>query len=178
MKLLIAALLFLSMNSFAQTENKTIHDFKIKILNSDEILDFSEFKGKKILIVNVASKCGYTPQYEQLEALYKQYSNQLVVVGFPCDQFMSQELDTEAAIAEFCSAKFEVSFPMTTIVNVKGKEQHPIYQWLTQKAMNGKGDYEISWNFNKFLLDENGQILEYFPSKVTPMDEQITKYFK
>jgi glutathione peroxidase len=178
MKSIIAILLFCSFSGFAQSNTKSIHDYQIKLLNSEKMLDFADFKGKKILVVNVASKCGYTPQYEELEALSKQYGDKLVVVGFPCDQFMSQELDTEAAIAEFCSAKFDVSFPMTTIINVKGKEQHPIYQYLTQKALNGLGDFEISWNFNKFLLDEAGKVIAYFPSKVTPMDAQITKYLK
>ena len=154
----------------------SIYDYKIKELNSDKEIDLSSFKGKKILIVNVASKCGFTPQYEDLQNLSMQYEDKLVVIGFPCDQFMGQELNTELEIRQFCTNKFHVTFPMTNVVDVKGEKQHPIYQWLTKKSMNGKGDYSVSWNFNKFLIDENGQLLEHFPSKIKPMDEEILKY--
>lgn len=167
--LIILALSFINLNT-------SIYDFKIKALDSDAVIDLASFKGKKLLIVNVASKCGYTPQYEDLQKLSMQYEDKLVVLGMPCDQFGGQELDSEIAIKQFCTEKFSVSFPMTTVVEVKGDNQHPIYQWLTQKSMNGKGDYKISWNFNKFLIDENGQLLEYYQSKVKPMDEAITKY--
>lgn len=156
----------------------SIHDFKIKSLDNDEAINLADFKGKKILVVNVASKCGFTPQYEDLQKLSVQYDDKLVVLGFPCDQFMGQELNSEAEIKAFCTDKFHVTFPMTTMVEVKGKDQHPIYQWLTQKSQNGVGDYKISWNFNKFLIDENGQLLAYFPSNVKPMDEQILNYLK
>jgi glutathione peroxidase len=167
--LIILALSFISLDT-------SIYDFKIKALDSDAVIDLASFKGKKLLIVNVASRCGYTPQYEDLQKLSMQYEDKLVVLGMPCDQFGGQELDSEIAIKQFCTEKFNVSFPMTTVVEVKGDNQHPIYQWLTQKSMNGKGDYKISWNFNKFLIDENGQLLEYYQSKVKPMDEAITKY--
>ena len=175
MKTLVMILALVMWN--AGTE-KTIYDFKINMLNSDEVLDFSQFAGKKIMIVNVASKCGFTPQYKELQALYEQYKGELVIVGFPCDQFMGQELNSETSIEEFCKANYGVSFPMTTMVNVKGKDQHPIYQWLTKKALNGKGDYEVSWNFNKFLIDENGKLIAHFPSKVTPYDDQIVSLLK
>ena len=166
--LLFISLMNVNVNSF--------HDFRIQALDSDETIDMSTFEGKKILVVNVASKCGYTPQYEDLQELSEKYSDQLVVIGFPCDQFMGQELDTELEIRNFCTERFHVTFPMTTIVEVKGDDQHPIYKWLTSKSLNGKGDYKVSWNFNKFLIDENGQLLEHFPSKVKPMDEEILKY--
>jgi glutathione peroxidase len=104
------------------------------------------------------------------------YADKLVVIGFPCDQFGGQELDTELEIKQFCSGTYHVTFPVTTVVEVKGENQHPVYQWLTKKSLNGIGDYEISWNFNKFLIDENGKFLKYFPSKVKPMDESILKY--
>lgn len=157
---------------------KSIHEFQIQALDSDEIIDFSDYKGKKILVVNVASKCGFTYQYEDLEKLYQQYKDQLVIVGFPCNQFLGQEPGSEEKIAQFCSTQYGVSFPMTTKVNVKGKDAHPIYKWLTKKELNGKDNYKISWNFNKFLLDENGQILDYFGSRTKPLDESITKYFQ
>lgn len=158
--------------------NNSIHDFSIRALNSEEEINFKDFEGKKILVVNVASKCGFTYQYEGLEKLYNTYSENLVVVGFPCNQFLMQEPGSEEKIANFCSATYGVTFPMTQKIKVKGKEQHPIYAWLTSKAQNGKSDYDISWNFNKFLLDEEGKIIDHFGSKVKPMDEEITQYFK
>lgn len=167
--ILILSLLFTGMSG-------SIYDYKIQELDSDKEIDLASFKGKKLLIVNVASKCGYTPQYEDLQKLSMQYDDKLVVLGIPCDQFMGQELDTELAIKQFCTDKFQVTFPMTTVIDVKGDNQHPIYQWLTKESMNGKGDYSVSWNFNKFLIDENGKLLEHFPSKVKPMDEEILKY--
>lgn len=157
-------------------DGQSIYDFKIEALNSDEVIDFSAFKGKKLLIVNVASKCGFTHQYADLEKLYQKYQDKLVIVGFPCNQFLMQEPGSEETIAQFCSTTYGVTFPMTTKVNVKGKNQHPIYQWLTSKEYNGKEDYKVSWNFNKFLLDENGNLLEHFTSKVEPFGEEITKY--
>ena len=162
--------------SLTLTANSSIHGFKIRALDSDEIIDFSSYKGKKILLVNVASKCGFTPQYEDLQKLSMQYDDKLVVIGFPCDQFLGQELNTEAEIKNFCTSEFHVTFPMTTVVEVKGENQHPIYEWLTKESLNGKGDFKVSWNFNKFLVDENGKLIEHFPSKVKPMDEAILKY--
>lgn len=169
--------LFILFTLFTMTK-ESAHEFTLRALNSEEQLKLSEFKGKKVLIVNVASKCGYTPQYKELQELYETYNNQLVVLGLPCDQFMGQELDTESEIAQFCSSRFDVTFPMTEMIEVKGKNQHPLYGWLTSKDQNGKGDYKVSWNFNKFLIDENGQLLEYFSSNVKPMDEKIIRYLK
>jgi len=174
---MIANILFLVSVLFS-VNSTSIYDYKIQALDSDQIIDLASFKGKKILIVNVASKCGFTSQYEELQKLSVQYDDNLVVLGFPCDQFLGQELDTEAEIKSFCTNEFQVTFPMTTMIEVKGENQHPIYQWLTQKSKNGIGDYKISWNFNKFLIDENGKLLEYFPSKVKPMDEAIVSYLK
>ncbi|MCG8311268.1 MAG: glutathione peroxidase [Cytophagales bacterium] len=170
--------LLLYISFWAFNPGSTIHAYKIQALDSEEVIDLSSFEGKKILIVNVASKCGYTSQYENLQKLSVQYEDKLEVIGFPCDQFLGQELDTEAEIRTFCTSEFHVTFPMTTVVEVKGKNQHPIYRWLTQKDLNGKGDYKVSWNFNKFLIDENGELLEHFSSKVKPMDESILKYLR
>ena len=155
---------------------ETIHEFHIQALDSEEIIDFSLFAGKKILIVNVASKCGFTYQYEDLEKLYQKYQDKLVIVGFPCNQFLMQEPASEEKIAQFCSINYGVTFPLTTKIHVKGKKQHPIYQWLTKKELNGVGDYSVSWNFNKFLMDEEGKLIGHFSSKVEPLDEQITQY--
>lgn len=169
----ILALAFMGTNA-----NTSIHDFQINALDSDEVINFKSFAGKKILIVNVASKCGYTKQYKDLQALYEKYNDRLVIIGMPCNQFLGQESGTESAIAEFCSSQYGVTFPMTTKVDVKGKNQHPIYQWLTSKELNGKEDFSVSWNFNKFLIDENGQLIEYYPSVVNPLDAQIVRHLK
>ncbi|MBP9097938.1 MAG: glutathione peroxidase [Ferruginibacter sp.] len=154
-------------------ENKSIYDFKVTALNGDTI-DFADFRGKKILIVNTASKCGFTPQYEGLEQLYQKYKDRLVVIGFPCNNFLSQEPGSNEKIKAFCTKNYGVSFPMAAKISVKGKNIAPIYKWLCNKSENGVMDAKISWNFNKFLLDENGKIIAWFPSKVTPMSVEIT----
>ena len=163
-------------STIATTDQTSIHQFKIRALDSEDVINFNDFAGKKILVVNVASKCGFTNQYEELEQLYQMYKDQLVVVGFPCNQFLNQEPGSESDIATFCSTTFGVSFPMTMKVNVKGNDAHEIYQWLTQKELNGKDDYKISWNFNKFLLDEEGKMIDRFGARTRPMDEEITSY--
>lgn len=152
---------------------KTIYHFKVASLDGGTI-DFSTFKGKKILIVNTASECGYTPQYKDLQALYEKYKDKLVIVGFPANNFGGQEPGTNTEIKTFCEKNYGVSFPMAAKISVKGDDTAPIYQWLTHKEQNGVLDAEIKWNFNKFLLDENGHMIAYFPSKVTPMSEEIT----
>jgi glutathione peroxidase len=152
---------------------KSIYEFKVEALDGGTI-DFSKYKGKKILVVNTASKCGYTPQYEGLEALYKKYQDKLVIVGFPANNFGGQEPGTNTEIGEFCKKNYGVTFPMAAKVSVKGDDKAPIFKWLTSKAENGVLDAEIGWNFGKFLLDENGNLLAYFPSKVTPMSEELT----
>ena len=165
--------IFAALISLSMTPSKTIHDFSIQALDSDETINLSDFKGKKILVVNVASKCGFTPQYEYLQKLYDMHKDKLVVIGFPCDQFGGQEYSEETLIREFCTNNYAVTFPMTTKIDVKGDDQHPIYEWLTSKALNGKDDYKVGWNFNKFLIDEEGKLIEYFPSKVKPLDQEI-----
>ncbi len=152
---------------------KSIYDFKVPALDGGTI-DFSTFKGKKILIVNTASECGFTPQYEGLEQLYEKYKDKLVVVGFPANNFHGQEPGTNEEIKAFCKKNYGVSFPMAAKISVKGDDMAPIYKWLTSKAENGVLDAEIKWNFNKFLIDENGKLLYYFESKVEPMSEEIT----
>ena len=154
-------------------QNRSIYDFKVLALNGDTI-DFASFKGKKILIVNTASKCGFTPQYEGLEQLYEKYKDRLVVIGFPANNFLYQEPGSNEKIGEFCKKNYAVSFPMAAKISVKGKNIAPIYQWLCNKEENGVMDAKVKWNFNKFLLDENGKLIAYFPSKVTPLSEEIT----
>ncbi|MES2647380.1 MAG: glutathione peroxidase [Bacteroidota bacterium] len=155
----------------------TVHQFKVPAIDGGTI-DLSAYKGKKILIVNTASKCGYTKQYKGLEELYQQYKGKLVVIGFPANNFGGQEPGTNSEIKQFCTENFNVSFPMATKVSVKGKDIDPLFKWLSSKAENGVLDAEIGWNFNKFLLDENGRLLQHFDSKVEPASEEITKYLK
>ena len=156
-----------------QAQTRSIYDFKVEGLNGDSI-DFAAFKGKKVLIVNTASKCGFTPQYEELEKLYEKYKNKLVIIGFPANNFFSQEPGSNETISEFCKKNYGVTFPMAAKISVKGKSIAPIYQWLCNKEENGVMDAKISWNFNKFLLDENGKIIAHYKSGVKPMSEEIT----
>lgn len=156
----------------AAFEASSIHQFKVAALDGGTI-DFASFKGKKILVVNTASKCGYTPQYKDLEALYEKYKDKLVIVGFPANNFAWQEPGSNAEIKEFCEKNYGVTFPMAAKISVKGKNMAPIYHWLTHKEENGVMDATISWNFNKFLLDENGKLMEHFSSNVKPMSEEI-----
>lgn len=151
----------------------SIHQFTVKSLDGG-MIDFSAFKGKKILLVNTASECGYTPQYKELQALYEKYKDKLVVVGFPANNFGGQEPGSDSEIKSFCQLNYGVTFPMAAKISVSGDDMAPIYKWLTHKEQNGVLDAEIKWNFNKFLLDEYGHMIEYFPSKVTPMSEAIT----
>lgn len=169
-------ILLISISMKAQSElPKTIHGFTITTLEGEK-LDLATFKGKKILIVNTASKCGFTPQYEDLEKLYQTYKDKLVVIGFPANNFMNQEPGTNEDIAEFCERNYGVSFPMSEKISVKGKDIEPIYQWLTRKEYNGVKNNKVSWNFNKFLIDENGHLIEHFGSSTKPLSSKITDY--
>jgi len=153
----------------------SIYEFKVPSLEGSTI-DFSKYKGKYILVVNTASQCGYTKQYADLETLYEKYKGNLVIIGFPANNFGQQEPGTNAEIKEFCSKNYGVTFPMAEKVSVKGDDIHPLFKWLTTKQENGVMDAEIKWNFTKFLLDKNGKLITVFPSAVTPMSEEITKY--
>lgn len=165
-------------NDTAGNMQKTsIHNFTVASLDGDSI-DFSTFKGKKILVVNTASKCGYTPQYAELEKLYQNYSDKLVIVGFPADNFLHQEPGSNAEIRQFCTKNYGVTFPMAEKISVKGKDMAPIYRWLTSKELNGVMDASVSWNFNKFLLDESGYLLQHFKSGVAPLDNEILQYLQ
>ena len=173
--LTIAAVAIFS--AFTLVPIQSIHQFKVKSIDGGTI-DFAKFKGKKILVVNVASKCGFTRQYAGLEKLYEANKGKLVIVGFPANNFGSQEPGSDSTIVEFCKARFGVTFPMASKVSVKGDDTAPIYKWLTSKEQNGVLDATIGWNFNKFLLDENGKMIAYFPSKVEPDSDEIGKYLK
>jgi glutathione peroxidase len=162
---------------FEKRAPKTIYKFKVPSIEGGTI-DFSKYKGKKILVVNTASKCGYTPQYEGLEKLYKEHKDELVIVGFPANNFGGQEPGTNEEIQEFCKVRYGVTFPLASKVDVVGDNTHPLFKWLTTKDENGVLDSEIKWNFTKFLLDEKGKLIASFPSKVKPDSEEILKYLK
>ncbi len=156
---------------------KTIYDYRVEGLEGDEI-NFADFKGKKILIVNTASECGFTPQYADLEKLSKEYADKLVVVGFPANNFGGQEPGSNEQIGEFCQKNYGVTFPMAAKVSVKGDDIAPIFQFLTEKQLNGVKNTAILWNFTKFLIDENGHLIDSYISTTKPTSESITKYLK
>ncbi len=156
---------------------KSIYDYKVEGLDGKEI-NFADFKGKKILIVNTASECGFTPQYADLETLSKDYKDRLVVIGFPANNFGGQEPGSNAEIGAFCQKNYGVSFPMAAKVSVKGDDTAPIFKYLTEKELNGVKNTNILWNFTKFLVDENGKLIDSFISTTKPTDDAITKYLK
>ncbi|MBN8782278.1 MAG: glutathione peroxidase [Terrimonas ferruginea] len=170
MKTLIAALIL----SVTMT-GSSIYDFKVPGLEGGTI-DFSKYKGQKILIVNTASKCGLTPQYDDLEKLYKQYKGKLVIVGFPANNFAGQEPGTKTEIAEFCKKNYGVTFPMADKVSVKGDDIAPIFKYLVDEAAKKGIKDPISWNFTKFLVDEKGQLITVFSPRTKPMSEEVLKY--
>ena len=159
------------------TPSESIYDIKIDGLDGKPI-DLSVYKGKHILFVNVASECGFTGQYEDLQKLYDTYKNKLMIIGVPCNQFGGQEPGTAAQIQSFCQTNYGVSFVMTEKVDVKGSNQHPLYQWLTKKAKNGKTDSSVKWNFQKYLVDTKGNFTDYYFSITNPMSDKITKHLK
>lgn len=150
----------------------TIYGFKVDALEGGTI-DFSKYKGKKILVVNTASECGYTPQYEGLEALYKENKGKLIIIGFPANNFGAQEPGNNAAIAGFCKKNYGVTFPMAAKISVKGDDKAAIYKWLTEKISNGVMDSDVKWNFQKYLIDEEGHLVAMFPSAVKPEGPEI-----
>ena len=152
--------------------SSTVYDFSITRIDGEEI-NLNAFKGKKILFVNVASKCGYTSQYEGLQKLYEQNKEKLVIIGLPCNQFMHQEPGTNEEIQSFCTKNYGVTFPITEKVNVKGDKIHSLYSWLTRKELNGVEDSKVKWNFQKYLIDEEGKLVQVFGSKVEPLSQEI-----
>lgn len=153
----------------------SIYQIKINNLQGKE-LTLSDFEGKKLLFVNVASKCGFTPQYEELQKLQENYKDSLVVIGVPCNQFGGQEPGNPDEIQEFCSINYGVTFPITEKINVKGSEKHPLYAFLTDKKLNGKKSSSVKWNFQKYLVDEHGNLVDYWYSLTKPNSKKITKY--
>ncbi|MBW6483462.1 MAG: glutathione peroxidase [Vicingaceae bacterium] len=162
----------------AQETKQSIHQFKVTDLYG-EPFDFSTLKGKKIMVVNTASKCGLTPQYKQLQEIYDNYKDSdFVIIGFPANNFLSQEPGSNDEIASFCQENYGVTFPMMGKISVKGKDIHKIYQFLTQKEKNGVEDSNVSWNFQKYLLDENGYLVKVISPRTLPNDEEIIKWIE
>jgi len=175
MKNLLLAVCFVFIVSVASSQ-ETFHDFKVENIVG-EVFDLSSLKGKKVLVVNTASKCGLTPQYEQLQEVYEQYGGEnFEIIGFPANNFLKQEPGTNEEIAAFCKKNYGVSFPMMAKISVKGDDMHEVYQWLTQKSKNGKMDSKVKWNFQKYLIDENGNLVDMVPPKTKPDDEKIISW--
>ena len=179
---IIACGAFLLLVNPSQAQNKptmekqTIYQFKVEDLSGKQF-DFASLKGKKIMIVNTASKCGYTPQYKDLEVLYKKYASKgFVIVGFPANNFASQEPGTNKEIETFCQLNYGVTFPMMSKISVKGKDMDKVYQFLTQKAKNGYMDSKVEWNFQKYLINEKGELVKIYMSNTLPTDTEIQKW--
>lgn len=165
-------------NTTAMNESQSIHQFQVEDINGDTF-DFSQLKGKKILVVNTASKCGFTPQYEELQKLYEKYKdNNFEIVGFPANDFMWQEPGTNEEIATFCQKNYGVKFPMMAKIAVKGKNKHAIYKFLTSKQENAFSDSKVKWNFQKYLIDEQGFVCGVVYSKTSPLDKKITDWIE
>jgi glutathione peroxidase len=151
---------------------KSIYDFKVESIDGKTI-NFADYKGKKILIVNTASKCGYTPQYADLEKVYARYKDRMVIVGFPANDFGAQEPGSNSDIKSFCQKNYGVTFPMAAKITVKGDNKAPIYQWLTEKKYNGFKDSDVKWNFQKYLINEKGELIGVYDSNVKPDNAEI-----
>lgn len=171
----IFALMVATAAGFAQTN---FYDFKVKDIDGDDF-DLASLKGKKVLVVNTASKCGLTPQYELLQKIYDQYGGEnFTIIGFPANNFKGQEPGSDEEIAEFCQKNYGVTFPMMSKISVKGDDMHPLYHWLTEKSKNGVSDSEVSWNFQKYMIDENGHLVDYAEPKTKPDDAKIVNWIK
>jgi len=159
------------------TATQSLYDIKINSLQGKPI-NLKQFKGKKMLFVNVASKCGFTSQYKDLQHLQDTYKDTLIIIGVPCNQFGKQEPGTPNEIQEFCKINYGVTFLITEKIAVKGENQHPLYAWLTKKSLNGKQNSTVKWNFQKYLIDDNGEFLSYYYSITSPTSSRLIKYLK
>lgn len=175
-KILIVFAVLFSITLDAQ--EKSIYDFKVEDINGEEF-DFASLEGKKIMIVNTASKCGLTPQYEQLQAIYEKYEDEnFIIIGFPANNFMQQEPGDDEEIASFCKKNYGVTFPMMSKISVKGEDMHPLYQFLTQQSLNGHSDNKVAWNFQKYLINEKGELVKVIHPKVKPDDQEIISWIE
>ena len=182
-KIILFSMALFAVNAYSQKQEnaskmKSIYDYNTKTIDGKDF-GLSSLKGKKVLIVNTASKCGFTPQYKELEALYKTYgSDKFVIIGFPANNFGNQEPGTNGDIKSFCQLNYGVSFPMMSKISVKGSDIDPIYQWLTKKELNGKMDSEVKWNFQKYLIDEQGNLVDVVDSKTLPTSDKVVNWIK
>ena len=170
---LFTILATISMTLFSQTGG--FYDFKVKTLEGEDF-DLSSLKGKKVMVVNVASKCGFTPQYKDLEEMYSKYEGELGIIGFPANNFAGQEPGSASEIRQFCNQNYGVTFPLMEKISVKGDDMHPLYRWLTSREKNGVMDSEVRWNFQKYLIDENGNLVDVMYSKEKPESEKSMKW--
>ncbi|HKK57866.1 MAG TPA: glutathione peroxidase [Salinivirga sp.] len=169
---------FMLITVMGASQNNTLHDFKVTDITGSEF-DLATLEGKKVMVVNTASECGLTPQYEGLEALYKKYKDQnFVIVGFPANNFMNQEPGSDKEIAAFCEKNYGVTFPMMSKISVKGDDQHELYAWLTQKALNGVKDSKVKWNFQKYLINPDGTLVKVFSPRTKPQSEEIVEWIE
>lgn len=177
MKNLLFTLTLILLTTMAIGQN-SFYNFTVEDIEGNAF-NFSELKGKKVLVVNTASKCGFTPQYEQLQKLYDTYgSDKFVIIGFPANNFSEQEPGSNEEIATFCQRNYGVTFPMMSKISVKGADMHPVYKWLTQKSKNGVLDSEVGWNFQKYMIDEQGNLVDMAEPKVKPDDAKIVAWIK
>lgn len=175
---LIIFLIISFMNHSQITNNHSIHQFQVEDLYGDSF-DFQSLQGKKVMLVNTASECGLTPQYEKLQALFEKYqSSDFVIVGFPANNFGEQEPGTNKEIALFCQENYGVSFPMMAKISVKGDDQHPVYQFLTSKSKNGIMDSEVNWNFQKYLINQEGKLIDVIHHSTEPDDPKIINWIE
>jgi glutathione peroxidase len=170
-----AGMSLISETEITMVEN--FYDFKMNDIDGNPV-DFSQFKGQKLLIVNVASECGYTPQYAELQELYEKYKDEVVVLAFPANNFGGQEPGSNEDIKSFCTENYGVTFPIFEKISVKGVDKHPLYRWLSDKSMNGWNNSEPSWNFCKYFINGQGELVKFFPSSVKPMDDEIISLIK
>ncbi|MDR0385930.1 MAG: glutathione peroxidase [Prevotellaceae bacterium] len=175
---MIPLFLAVSISASVSAQNRNFHDFTVMTIDGEKF-PLSKLKGKKVLVVNVASKCGLTPQYKQLQELYDKYGKgNFTVIGFPANNFRKQEPGTNGEIKEFCSSTYGVTFPMMSKISVKGDDIAPVYKWLTTKNENGKSDAEVTWNFQKFMIDEKGNWVGTVSPKVAPTDKTVIDWIE
>jgi len=178
MKNIVLIILLAMISSATFSQNKSFYDFSVKTIEG-ETFDLSTLNGKKVLVVNTASKCGFTPQYEDLQKLYEKYkAENFVIIGFPANNFMNQEPGSNQEIMQFCSKNYGVTFPMMAKISVKGDDIHPLYQWLTEKDRNGVMDSKVKWNFQKYMIDEEGNLVDMASPRTNPLDDQIIKWIE
>ncbi len=177
-KVIFALILWAGLGTIAGAQPNSFYDYTVKDIHGEEFA-LSGLRGKKVMVVNVASECGLTPQYEQLQGLYEKYGpDKFVILGFPANNFRGQEPGSDPQIAAFCEANYGVTFPMMSKISVQGEDMEPLYRWLTSKELNGVEDAEITWNFQKFLIDEEGNWVRSVPPRTLPDAEEIVEWIE